>query len=115
MTGPFGDPPEPSLEYLRLQDLPWQKERPDLQWNDVARYRPENCVKVKDGTVDLNIPGRPPRPRSAVILKAEIANLNNPPRASQPHVPEAVYLVHCDSTDTTYASASPCLLRVSLA
>lgn len=60
-------------------------------------------MKLLNGTVDLNVPGRPVRPRSAVILKKDLADLKVPPRASQPSVPEAIYLVHCDSTDTTLA------------
>ena len=47
--------------------------------------------------------GRPPRPRSAIILKKALADLKVPPRASQPTFAEAIYLLHCDSTDTTLA------------
>ena len=65
-----------------------------------ARFRKNDAVKLINGTLELNDMGKI-RPRSAVVMKAEISNLNNTPLASRTDVPEACYLVHCDSTDTT--------------
>ena len=103
----FGPPPSPRLSFLQPPPLcSWQqdiKSGQDVTINDVGKFRKEDGVKILTGTVDLNVPGRPPRPRSAVILRKDLADLKVPPRASQPKQPEAIYLVHCDSTDTTLA------------
>jgi len=103
----FGDPPTPLLSFLQPPPLcTWQesiKAGQDVTIANVGKYRKEQCVKLLHGTNDLNVPGRPPRPRSAVILRKDLADLKVPPRATQPGVPEAIYLVHCDSTDTTLA------------
>ena len=48
-------------------------------------------------------PGQPPRPRSALILGKEFADLRQKPRAESRTQPEAIYLLHCDSTDTAIA------------
>ena len=94
---------------LPLQPPPlcaWQesvKAGKDITINDVGRFKTWDGVALLTGTTDLNIPGRPPRPRSAVILKKALADLKVPPRASQPTFAEALYLLHCDSTDTTLA------------
>ena len=103
----FGDPPDPLLSFLQPPPLcAWQesvKAGKDITINDVGRFKTWDGVALLTGTTDLNTPGRPPRPRSAVILKKALADLKVPPTASQPSFAEAIYLLHCDSTDTTLA------------
>ena len=96
----FGDPPPPSLSFLQPRKMQWEDHGKDLTILDVARFRKNDAVKLINGTLELNDMGKI-RPRSAVVMKAEISNLNNTPLASRTDVPEACYLVHCDSTDTT--------------
>lgn len=100
----FGEPPEPMLKFLQPKTLPWQRERPGLTILDVCKYRIEDGVKLKHGTAEMNVKGRPPRPRSAVVLRSDIANANVHPKPLSADKPEAVYLVHCDSTETTCAT-----------
>lgn len=103
----FGDPPPPNLSFLQPPPLcSWQESvaaGKDVTINDVGRFRTWDGVALLTGTNDLNVPGRPARPRSAVILKKALADLKVPPRASQTNFAEAIYLLHCDSTDTTLA------------
>jgi hypothetical protein len=99
----FAPPPPPNLAILQHATPGWMAERPNLTVRDVARFQAEDNVKLREGTADLNHPGRPPRPRSAVVLRAEICNLHRPPAPRNGEVPEGCYLVHCDSTDTTLA------------
>ena len=101
----FGDPPPPQLKFLQPRIMPWQNEK-ELTLREQARickWQRGDDVIIRQGTLDTNMPGRPPRPRSAVVVKSDIANLNALPRPSQHGEPEAVYLVHCDSTETTLA------------
>lgn len=103
----FGDPPPPRLQFLQLKSLPWEGTKKGHEGHvnilDIRKYRGEDCVKITSGVLETNMRGRPPRPRSAVVLRAELATLNEKPVATQNQKPEAVYLVHCDSTDTTLA------------
>jgi hypothetical protein len=100
----FGDPPSSRLSFLQHPPLHWQlNQRKDVTARDVGKFRPEDCVRVRDGLLETNVKGRPPRPRSATILRAELADLKAPPRATSREVPEAIYLLHCDSTDTALA------------
>ncbi len=97
----FGDPPAPQLKWLKHKEMAWETDANTPKIYRIAKFQREDPVKIKDGTAELNRKGRPPRPRSAVVLKTELANLNVHPKPSQQSYPEAVYLVHCDSTDTT--------------
>ena len=99
----FDPPPAPRLSANKLRHMAWEAEVRPSTILSIAKFQAEDNVRLKDGTLEMNVKGRPPRPRSAVILKAELASLNAPPAPSQRELPEAVYLVHCDSSDTTLA------------
>lgn len=106
----FGDPPPPRLQFLQHRVIAWQREMPNanilgtiVNGREKANYRVEDCVKLKEGVTETNEKGRPGRPRSAVVLRKELADLRARPRALQESEPEAVYLLHCDSTNTTLA------------
>lgn len=100
----FGDPPPPKLRFLQHSPLAWQQpkdQRKKIWVTDVGKYRTFESVKITNGISETNIRGQPPRPRSALILAKEFADLRQPPRATSRNTPEAIYLLHCDSTETT--------------
>ena len=70
----FGDPPTPLLKFLQHKQMAWEKEVPDTTILDVQRFRAMESVKLREGTIDARAP-KGPRPRSALVLKVELANL----------------------------------------
>ena len=69
----------------------------------VAKFQIADCVKTNEGVVETNVAGQPPRPRSATIMKVDLANMAAKPHQISETVREAVYLIRCDSTDTLLA------------
>ena len=102
----FADPPYPSLRFLQPPELPERLRTKKDEYKlikDICQYQIADAVKNKVGLVDTNIPGQPPRPRSGTIVKCDLANMIAKPRQMSQELREAVYLVRCDSTDTTLA------------
>ena len=102
----FGEPPAPKLGFLNHPQLGWQNskdERKKIWVTDVGKFRTLESVKLVNGVPETNAKGQPPRPRSALILGKEFADLRQKPRAESRTQPEAIYLLHCDSTDTAIA------------
>ncbi len=92
----FGDPPPPRLDFLQLRPDPPGTQ--DAKLYKIAKYRNADCVMMRDSITGLD--------RSVQIRKLEVANKNHRPYLIG-DTPEAVYLVQCDSTETTYARSAP--------
>ena len=99
----FGEPPAPLINFLQPKLLPAALQGTSPKIRDVAHFRVEDCVQLKDGMLETNVPHQQPRPRSANVVSVALADLNSKPLQVSTVQREAVYLVRCDSTDTTYA------------
>jgi hypothetical protein len=101
---PFGGPPPPLLAFLQPEPLPaaLQTAR-EPKVRELTRLMVTDSVKLKDGPrTDAQV-----RPRSAHILRLELADANLKPRQTSALHREVVCLVRCDSTDTTDARSKP--------
>lgn len=101
----FGEPPEPTLEFLRLLTPPPQVQAADI--SKIAKFHvTENVVvqtKPSKGVAGL---------RSAEVQAVEFANPNYPPFPIT-NDPEPVYLLRLDSSKTTYERAPARWVRES--
>lgn len=86
----FGDPPTPRLSFLQLKPNPPLSRH--FKLSKAAKFLPSDRVTYLDAHLN--------RPRSAQIRKLELADRNYRPKATS-EKPECVYLVQCDSTETT--------------
>ena len=101
---PFGGPPPPLLAFLQPEPLPaaLQTAR-EPKVRELTRLMITDAVKLKDGPrTDAQV-----RPRSAILLRLELADANLKPRQTSALHREVVCLVRCDSTDTTDARSKP--------
>ena len=101
----FGEPPEPQLDFLRLETPQRQVLEADI--SKIAKYHvTQNVVmqtKPSKGLAGL---------RAAEIRAVEFANPNYPPYPVT-NDPEPVYLVRLDSSKTTYERAPEKWVRES--
>ena len=102
----FGEPPFPVTAHLQPKPMPPALQGKVPKLHQLARFQVEDGVKLIDGVPDTNEPGKPPTPRSACIERVDLADMNSKPRQVSQLTQEVVYLVHCDSTDTTCAAAT---------
>lgn len=86
----FGDPPTPRLGFLQLK--PSAPLGRNFKLHKTAKFLPSDRVTYLDPHLC--------RPRSAQVRKLELADRNLRPRATC-DLPECVYLIQCDSTETT--------------
>ena len=93
----FGDPPAPLLTFLQPKHLPaaLQTDR-EPKMKNLSQFRVDDAVKLKQAP-------HTSRPRSANIVRLELADANFRPRQLSALYREVVCLVRCDSTDTTLA------------
>lgn len=101
----FGDPPSPRLEVNKPNELP-----PALQTDkepkvsDLAHFQIEDAVKILGESTQK---WGPRRPRSANVMRVELADCNLRPYQQSALYREVCCLVRCDSTDTTCERGKP--------
>ena len=82
--------------------LPWALKTPNLEAHHVAKFQLNDVVRLIEGTSETaRGKGQPQRPRSAIVQGRDLADLKSKPKAQKVDTAEAIYLIHCCSTETT--------------